>query len=89
MTSRSIPATGPGGPGQLVLAFNAASDFQLTLPLGTKITVTSAPGQPKLTLVGVATSVTNSAGGWVTPGEVARLRAPGAAGRRADAVPVP
>ncbi len=67
----------PRGPGQLVLAFNAASDFQLTLPLGTKITVTSAPGQPKLTLVGVATSVTNSAGGWVTPGEVARLRAPG------------
>ena len=29
-------------------------------------------------MVGMATSVTNSAGGWVTPAEVARLRAPGA-----------
>ena len=57
-----------------MLAFNPASDFQLDLPLGTKVTVTSAPGRPKLTVVGIATSVTNSADGWVTPGELARLR---------------
>jgi putative ABC transport system permease protein len=67
----------PRRPGQVVLAFNPASDFQLDLSLGTKVTVTSAPGRPKLTVVGIATSVTNSADGWVTPGELARLRGPG------------
>jgi putative ABC transport system permease protein len=66
------------GPGQMVLASNPASDVQIGLPLGQKITVTSAPGHPVLTVVGTATSVTNSASGWVTPGEVARLRTPGA-----------
>jgi hypothetical protein len=39
--------------------------------------VTSAPGRPVLTVVGLAASVTNSADGWVTPAEVTRLRAPG------------
>ncbi|MGH3400218.1 MAG: hypothetical protein ACRDPO_36605, partial [Streptosporangiaceae bacterium] len=67
----------PRAPGQLVLALNPASDFQIGQPLGSKISVTSAPGRPKLTVVGVATSVTTSASGWVTPGEVARLRGPG------------
>ena len=42
-----------------------------------------------LTVVGLATSVTNSAAGWVTPGEIARLRRTGRAAQRADAVPVP
>ncbi len=66
------------GPGQLVLEFNQASDMQIGLPLGAKLQVLSAPGHPVLTVVGIATSVTNSAAGWVTPSEVARLRAPGA-----------
>ncbi|HTT52999.1 MAG TPA: FtsX-like permease family protein [Streptosporangiaceae bacterium] len=66
------------GPGQMVLASNPASDMQLGLPLGQKLVVTSAPGHPVLTVVGLATSVTNTASGWVTPGELARLRAPGA-----------
>jgi putative ABC transport system permease protein len=61
-------------PGQLVLSDNPASNNQLGLPLGTKITVTSAPGRPTLTVVGEATSITNSADGWVVPGEIARLR---------------
>ena len=65
-------------PGQLVLAVNSSSDVQIGLPLGAKITVTSAPGHPVLTVVGEATSVTNSADGWVTPGEIARLHTPGA-----------
>ena len=64
-------------PGQIVLASNTASDAQIGLPLGTKITVTSAPGHPALTVVGLATSVTNSADGWVVPGEIASLRGPG------------
>jgi putative ABC transport system permease protein len=63
-------------PGELVLASNPASDVQLGLPLGTKITVTGVPGQPTLAVVGIATSVTDSADGWVAPGEIARLRAP-------------
>ena len=66
-------------PGQLVLASNPASNEQLFLPLGAKITVTSAPGHPVLTVVGEATSATNSANGWMVPGEIARLRAPGEA----------
>ena len=67
-------------PGQLVLAVNSASDVQIGLPLGAKITVLSTPGHQVLTVVGEATSVTNSADGWVTPGEITRLHAPGSAG---------
>ncbi len=63
----------------MVLESNPASDMQIGLPLGQKLTVTSAPGKPVLTVVGLATSVTNTASGWVTPGEVARLRAAGSA----------
>jgi putative ABC transport system permease protein len=35
------------------------------------------PGAPALVVVGFGDSVTNTADGWVTPGEMARLRAPG------------
>ncbi len=66
------------GPGQLVMAVNSSNDQGFFLPLGAKLTVTSAPGHPVLTVVGEATSVTDSADGWVTPGEIARLRTPGA-----------
>ena len=76
-------------PGQLVLASSPARGCQLEPPLGQKITVTGVPGKPTLTIVGLASSVTSTAGGWVTPGEIARLRAHGHAGHRADAVPVP
>ncbi|HEX4063936.1 MAG TPA: ABC transporter permease [Streptosporangiaceae bacterium] len=67
----------PQRPGQLVLEFNQASNFQFSLPLGTRMTVTSVPGHPKLTVVGEASSITNSASGWVVPAEVPALRAPG------------
>jgi putative ABC transport system permease protein len=60
-------------PGQVVLSGNG-----LVLPLGTVMTVTSVPRGPALTVVGIATSVTNTADGWVAPGEVAALHAPGA-----------
>ena len=65
-------------PGQLVLASNPASDTQLSLPLGSKITVAGLPGRPALTIVGTAASVTNSADGWVVPAEIARLHTAGA-----------
>ena len=45
--------------------------------IGTQITVTGVPGSPKLTVVGFATSITQTAQAWVLPSEVAALRAPG------------
>ncbi len=66
------------GAGQVVLDDGGGgSGPQIGLPLGTKLTVTSAPGKPVLTVVGIASSVTGSAEGWVWPGEIAALRAPG------------
>jgi putative ABC transport system permease protein len=46
-------------------------------PIGETITVTSAPGAPTLTVVGFADSVTQTADGWVLPGEIGRLTPPG------------
>jgi putative ABC transport system permease protein len=45
--------------------------------VGAHITVTGVPGSPRLTVVGVANSVTGTAQAWVTPAELAALRAPG------------
>jgi putative ABC transport system permease protein len=63
------------GPGQIVWANSPAG---LQLPLGSQVTVTGVAGSPKLTVVGVATSITGSAQGWVTPGEIGALEAAGA-----------
>jgi putative ABC transport system permease protein len=46
------------------------------LRLGQVITLTGAPGSPKLTVVGVGTSVTGTAGGWVLPAQMTALRIP-------------
>ena len=65
-------------PGQLVLS---SGDVYLNdnIPpgtgLGAQLTVTGVPGKPTLTVVGIANSISDSADGWVVPGEVARLRA--------------
>jgi len=64
----------PDGPGQVVLDGSAGDGGPA---LGSTITVTGVPGTPALVVVGFGDSVTNTADGWVTPGEVARLRAPG------------
>jgi putative ABC transport system permease protein len=64
----------PDGPGQVVLDDSAGGGGPA---LGSTITVTGVPGTPPLVVVGFGDSVTNTADGWVTPGEVARLRAPG------------
>jgi putative ABC transport system permease protein len=63
-------------PGEVVLSRDYGPAAQL---LGHRITVTSAPGRPTLTVVGIAKSITDSADGWVTPGEIAALRPPHAA----------
>ena len=62
------------GPGQLVMAVYSGGGT-----VGSKVTVVSAPGQPKLTIVGVGGSVARlgDADGWVTPGEIAALAPPG------------
>jgi putative ABC transport system permease protein len=71
------------GPGQLVLAGNPApgggGPGNGGPVLGSTVTATSLPGQPVLTVVGFANSITNTAGdgGWVTPGELSSLQAPG------------
>jgi len=46
--------------------------------LGAQVTVTAIPGSPHLTIVGFASSITQTAQAWVLPSEVAALRAPGA-----------
>jgi putative ABC transport system permease protein len=62
------------GPGQIVLASrSAAGDLSGILTVGEHITVASAPGKPLLTIVGIASSITGSADGWVTSGDLARL----------------
>jgi putative ABC transport system permease protein len=66
----------PDGPGQVMLDASPAPG-QGGPQLGSALSVTGAPGAPALVVVGFANSVTNTADGWVTPGEIARLRAPG------------
>lgn len=61
------------GPGQIV----AATD----VPLGSTLQVLGLPGNPALTVVGVARSVSNTADGWVAPSEIGSLTPPGAQGR--------
>lgn len=61
-------------PGEIDLA----SYQPLHVPIGSTVTVASAPGQPELTVVGYAGSVVRDEDAWVTPGQVAALR-PGAA----------
>jgi putative ABC transport system permease protein len=46
--------------------------------IGTQLNVPGLPGSPHLTIVGFATSITQTAQAWVLPSEVGALRAPGA-----------
>jgi putative ABC transport system permease protein len=47
-------------------------------PVGSTVTVASAPGKPKLTVVGYASSIGLDEAAWVTPSQVAALRPAGA-----------
>jgi putative ABC transport system permease protein len=60
-------------PGELVLS----SSYRYGLPLGARLTVTGVPGTPRLTVVGIANSINQSADGWVVPGQIAALRTQG------------
>ncbi|HWN00455.1 MAG TPA: FtsX-like permease family protein [Streptosporangiaceae bacterium] len=48
-----------------------------SVSVGAQVTVSGVPGSPRLKVVGVATSATGTAQAWVTPAELAALRAPG------------
>jgi len=63
----------PRRPGEIVLS----GDYQVSLRTGARIAVSTRPGSQALTVVGIASSIDQSAGGWVLPGEIAALRAPG------------
>jgi len=63
----------PTQPDQIVLGDIHGPGEQI----GAQITVTGVPGSPKLTIVGFATSITQTAQAWVLPSEVAALHAPG------------
>ena len=65
----------PDGPGQVVLDAPSGGGGPV---LGSTLTVTGVPGSPALVVVGFGNSVTNTADGWVTPSEIARLQATGA-----------
>ena len=61
-------------PGQIVL-----SEAYGRLPLGTVLHLPGLPGDPALTVVGSALSVSRSADGWVAPTQIAGLSARGSA----------
>jgi len=64
-------------PGELVLSsadVYPAGNLPPGIGLGSQLAVTGASGDAGLTVVGIATSVTGSADGWVAPAEIARLR---------------
>ena len=65
------------GPGQVVLDANEDGGAQLGQSPGTRLRITSLHGAQTLTVVGMASSVTASAWGWVAPAEIARMRAAG------------
>jgi putative ABC transport system permease protein len=67
----------PDGPGQVVLEGSQVPGQGGGPPVGSTLSVTGAPGAAALVVVGYANSITNTADGWVTPGEIARLRGPG------------
>ena len=67
----------PRAPGQVVWSGQGALSGVMTP--GAQLTVTSVPGSPRLTVVGIATSVTNTGQAWVLPAEITALRGSGVA----------
>ncbi|WP_433185475.1 FtsX-like permease family protein [Actinoallomurus sp. CA-150999] len=61
------------GPGQIVMAEGDGPPIDI----GDQMTFPDAPGDPTLTVVGVAKSVGASAEAWVSPAQLAALTAPG------------
>ncbi|NNN33281.1 ABC transporter permease [Streptomyces sp. S3(2020)] len=68
----------PTRSGEIVLSAGSA----LFATLGTKVTFPDLPGDPTLTVVGEARSVTQTADAWVLPSQMPALTAPGSGGRQ-------
>jgi putative ABC transport system permease protein len=67
----------PTSAGQIVISRNLAdTGAGQGLSQGQVITLTSVPGSPKLTVVGVGASVTNTADAWVLPAQMTALGGP-------------
>ncbi|WP_329567121.1 FtsX-like permease family protein [Kitasatospora sp. NBC_01266] len=66
-------------PGEIVLSTDADSVGPDTRP-GSTLKISPAADSPTLTVVGLATSVTDSADGWVVPAEITALRTVGTPG---------
>jgi putative ABC transport system permease protein len=60
-------------PGQIVLSGTPSPGGPQPMQIGSVLTI----GTQKLTVVGFANSITNTADGWVVPGQVASLATPG------------
>ncbi|MFC6016281.1 ABC transporter permease [Plantactinospora solaniradicis] len=68
------------GPGEIVLHTDSRLPEVLQPEVGDVLRLPDLPGSPTLTVVGVARSVSETAGGWVTPEQITALTAPGATG---------
>jgi putative ABC transport system permease protein len=63
----------PAAAGQVVLSSSSSGPQPR---IGQVITLTGVPGSPPLTVVGVGTSATGTAGGWVLPAQITALGVP-------------
>jgi putative ABC transport system permease protein len=67
----------PTGPGQIVVSRDLSdTGAGLSLNPGEVITLTGVPGNPRLSVVGVGTSATGTADGWVLPAQMTALGPP-------------
>jgi putative ABC transport system permease protein len=72
-----LQGTWASSPGQVVLSTTYDSPVKR---VGATLRFPDLPGQPTLTVVGLARSVSQTADAWVTPSEIASLTAPGTTG---------
>jgi putative ABC transport system permease protein len=68
------------GPGEIVLQTDLRIPAEIQPKVGEVLRLPDLPGKPSLTVVGLARSVSETAGGWVVPGQIAALTTPGVAG---------
>ncbi|MFJ2238330.1 ABC transporter permease [Streptomyces sp. NPDC087859] len=68
----------PTRTGEIVVS----ADSALLATLGMKVTFPGLPGDPTLTVVGAARSVTQTADAWVLPSQMPALTAPGSGGHQ-------
>lgn len=73
---RLLDGRWPARPGELVLSAGAS----LVPVLGAEVVLTGLPGDPALTVVAPARSVTGTADAWVVPSQMPALTAPGGGG---------